>query len=174
MQLAPSLRVEQVGGGFLDLGELTEQSSVLIAFYRGMHSRECRQHLESLDAKAAAFAARDIIVVAISCDDKTRAQQTKRDWMLSRLQIGYGLKLQQARDWGLFVSGCVEFGPDSLEPALYAEPALYLVGQNRRIVFGSVQTMPFGRPAIPEILSSLESAASIFSRSYGYYTEDVE
>ena len=40
------------------------------------------------------------------------------------------------------------------EPALFSEPGLFLVRPDGTIYFGSVQTMPFARPAFAEILGA--------------------
>ena len=42
------------------------------------------------------------------------------------------------------------------EPALFPEPALYLVRADGTLYFGSVQTMPFARPHFADILSAVD------------------
>jgi len=174
LDLAPSLRVRLVDGSTFDLAEEPSDRDILVAFYRGVHSTACRQYLVALDAKAKAFAVRGVSIVAISTDDDTRAVLARRDWMLTGLRIGFGLRLSQARDWGLYVSKCETFAVGQLEPPLYSEPGLFLVGRDRRIVFGSVQSMPFGRPTVSEVLDAIEPDTGARSNTYGCFTEDVQ
>jgi hypothetical protein len=42
------------------------------------------------------------------------------------------------------------------EPALFAEPALFLIRADRTLYFASVQTMPFARPRFADVLSALD------------------
>ena len=42
------------------------------------------------------------------------------------------------------------------EPALFSEPGLYLVRPDGTLYFGTVQTMPFARPNLAEILGALD------------------
>nr|NIR90840.1 AhpC/TSA family protein [Gammaproteobacteria bacterium]NIU06316.1 AhpC/TSA family protein [Gammaproteobacteria bacterium]NIV52881.1 AhpC/TSA family protein [Gammaproteobacteria bacterium]NIX87589.1 AhpC/TSA family protein [Gammaproteobacteria bacterium] len=42
------------------------------------------------------------------------------------------------------------------EPALFSEPALYLVRPDGTLYFGTVQTMPFARPRFADILQALD------------------
>lgn len=54
-------------------------------------------------------------------------------------------------------------GPTSLgivEPALFSEPAIYLVRADGTLYFGSVQTMPFARPHFADILSAIDHVVS--------------
>ena len=62
----------------------------------------------------------------------------------------------------------IEFAPSSTrlfsgvtssgfeEPALFSEPGLFLVRPDGTLYFGTVQTMPFARPAFAEILGALD------------------
>ena len=93
--------------------------------------------------------------IALSSDTEERAAQAKSDWKLDNLTIGYGLSLDSAREWGLYISAGI--GKTSIgveEPALFSEPGLFLVRPDGTIYFGSVQTMPFARPAFAEILGA--------------------
>jgi hypothetical protein len=42
------------------------------------------------------------------------------------------------------------------EPALFSEPAIYLVRPDGTLYFGSVQTMPFARPHFSDILTAID------------------
>ena len=73
------------------------------------------------------------------------------------MPIGYGLPIETARAWGLFVSGGI--GKTSIgieEPALFSEPGLFLVRPDGTLYASIVQTMPFARPAFEQILQSMK------------------
>ncbi len=42
------------------------------------------------------------------------------------------------------------------EPALFAEPAVYLVRPDGTLYYGAVQTMPFARPHFDELLAAID------------------
>lgn len=96
-------------------------------------------------------------MVAIPSDDAERAERSKQEWKLPNLKLGYGLDLHVARAWALYVStgrGMTSAGVE--EPALFTEPGLFLVRANRTLYFASVQTMPFARPHVADILGALD------------------
>ena len=42
------------------------------------------------------------------------------------------------------------------EPPLFSEPGLFLIRPDGTLYFGTVQTMPFARPTIPEIMGAID------------------
>lgn len=156
-QKVPPLHIELAGGGSFDLASERPDHFTLIVFYRGLHCPICKTQLKDLEPKLGDFEKRGVSVVAVSTDTGDRAEQTRTTWGLSRLRIGYGLPLPAARDWSLYVSrghGKTSAGVD--EPALFAEPAIYLVRPDGTLYFGSVQTMPFARPHFSDILAAID------------------
>ena len=78
-------------------------------------------------------------------------------WGLGNVNIGYGLELDTARAWGLYVSS--SRGKTSLgiqEPALFSEPGVFLVRPDGTLYWAAVQTMPFARPHFKEMLGGLD------------------
>lgn len=67
-------------------------------------------------------------------------------------KVAYGLSIDQARAWGLYVSAGIKDG----EPALFAEPGLFLVRPDGTLYAGSIQTMPFARPHFAEVLQAID------------------
>jgi peroxiredoxin len=125
--------------------------------YRGLHCPICRPYLSELNRLAGEFAQRGVEVIAISCDGIGRAAQTARDWKLDAVRIGYGLSIEAARDWGLYISsgrGKTSVGVEEAER--FAEPALFLVRPDGTLYFAAVQTMPFARPHFSEILAAID------------------
>ncbi len=73
---------------------------------------------------------------------------------------------------GLYVSSGI--GKTSIgieEPALFSEPGLFLVRPDGTLYFGSVQTMPFARPAFGDILKAVDFA---IARNYPARGEVVD
>ncbi len=160
-QPVPSLAVATVGGEPWQLGAQTPENFTLVVFYRGFHCPVCANYLADLEKKLGEFEKRGVEVVALSSDTQERAARSKEAWGLAQLTVGYGLGLEKAREWGLYIStsrGKTSAGVD--EPALFSEPALYLVRPDGTLYFGSVQTMPFARPNFREVLAALDFVMS--------------
>lgn len=156
-QPVPALKLSLAGGGSFDIFSEKPENFTLLVFYRGLHCPICKTQLRELEAKLGEFEKRGVSVLAISSDDAERAERTGRDWGLERLRIAYGFDLETARRWGLYISrgkGPTSAGMD--EPAFFSEPALYLVRADGTLYFGSVQTMPFARPQLGDILGALD------------------
>lgn len=156
-QDVPELEVATVGGGTWNIADSQPKNFTMVVFYRGLHCPICARYLKDLENKLDKFTERGVEVVAISSDSQERAEQAKQAWKLEHLTLGYGLDLDKAREWGLYIStsrGKTSTGV--LEPDLFSEPALYLIRPDGTLYFGTVQTMPFARPNFAEILGALD------------------
>ncbi len=156
-QPVPSLEVPTVGGGDWRLADQTPENFTMIVFYRGLHCPICSTYLGDLNRKADALAAKGVSVVVISGDEQARAAEAKQQWALDNLTVGYGLDLDKAREWGLYISssrGMTSSGHE--EPPLFSEPGLFLVRSDGTLYFSTVQTMPFARPGFGDILKALD------------------
>ena len=154
-QSAPALEVATTDGGTWRLADQKPENFTLVVMYRGLHCPICSRYLKDLDNKLGDFAAVGVEAIALSSDVEERAVQAKTDWKLDNLTVGYGLTLDSAREWGLYVSAGIGTTSSGFEePALFSEPGLFLVRPDGTIYFGSVQTMPFARPAFAEILGA--------------------
>jgi len=156
-QPVPALEVATVGGGTWRLADQKPENFTLIVFYRGLHCPICANYLGDLNRKAGDFAERGVDIVVISSDGADRAAEAKKKWGMDKLTVGYGLDLDKAREWGLYISssrGKTSVGIE--EPPLFSEPGLFLVRPDGTLYFGSVQTMPFARPRFTDILPALD------------------
>lgn len=151
-QPVPNLKVPTLSGAHWKLGERKPENFTMVVFYRGLHCPICKTYLRDLDAKAADFAQRGVEVVVISSDSRERAEKTRQDWGLQNLDLGYGLPIPVARQWGLYVSKAIK---DS-EPAEFSEPGLFLVRPDGTLYCGSVNTMPFARPSFAEVMGAVD------------------
>ena len=156
-QPVPQLEVETVDNGVWQLADQDPEHFTLIAFYRGWHCPICGPYLRDLDRKSSEFSERGVSVIAISSDDQTRARTAKEKWRIENLTIGYGISIEQGRQWGLFVSSGI--GKTSVgveEPDLFFEPGVFLIRPDGTLYFSTVQTMPFARPSFDDILRALD------------------
>ena len=155
-QPVPSLQVPTVDGGTWTLNDPAPANFTMVVFYRGLHCPICGNYMRELERLLPEFAKHGVEVIAISSDDEARTRQAKADWKLDKLAFGYGLDLDKAREWGLYIStsrGKTSVGIE--EPPLFSEPGLYLVRPNGELYFGMVQTMPFARPSFADILKAV-------------------
>ena len=159
-QPVPRLTVALAGGGKFDFDTEAPQKYILVLFYRGLHCPQCRRQLTDLEAKLLEFKKRGVSVVAISVDDEDRATRTKSEWNLPNLRIGYGLDLATARSFGLWIStGRGKTSAGLEEPALFIEPGLFLIKPDGTLYCASVQTMPFSRPQLTDLLAAIDFIA---------------
>ncbi len=148
----PELDVPRVNGPQWNLRGQKPEHFTLIVFYRGLHCPICKGYLGDLDNRVEDFRAKGVEPIAISSDTRERAAQTVEEWGLDALPLGYGLSLDSAREWGLFISSAIE----SKEPDRFAEPGLFLVRPDATLYAASIQTMPFARPSFKELASALD------------------
>jgi len=156
-QPVPALAVPTVDGPAFDLAAATPERFSLVVFYRGLHCPICKTYVSELDRLVKEFADRGVATIAISGDTEERARRTRDDWGLGSVPIGYGLPLDKAREWGLYVStsrGMTSIGIE--EPARFSEPGVFLVRPDGTLYWASVQTMPFARPHFREMLGAID------------------
>jgi peroxiredoxin len=155
----PALTLPTVSGARATLSELAPERFTMTVFYRGYHCPVCRKYVTELDGLMDEFARRGVSVIVASSDTRERAEQTKAEWKLQHLDPAYGLPLDEARKWGLYISS--SRGKTSLgieEPPLFSEPGLFLTRPDGTLYWGNVSTMPFARPHFTEILTAIDFA----------------
>lgn len=158
-QTVPALSVPTLLHGDYVLGNERPDQFSLIVFYRGLHCPICHRYLLELSRLQPEFEKRGVRLIALSSDTRERAQAMADKLPGSALRIGWGLSLEAARAWGLYVSS--SRGQTSLgieEPALFSEPGVFFVRPDGSLYYGSVQTMPFARPHFDELLAALDFA----------------
>ncbi len=147
----PGLDLPLLGGGRFDLAAKRPQSFSMLVFYRGLHCPICKTYIRDLDRKLDDFGKQGVEVVAISTDSQERAEQSRKDWGIERLPMAYGLSIDGARQWGLYISSSIK----AEEPPLFAEPGLFLIRPDSTLYCSSVQTMPFARPSFADVLQAV-------------------
>ncbi len=160
-QTVPSLQVPTLAHGDFDLRQEAPAHFAMVVAYRGLHCPICTKYLLELGRLLADFEQRGVGVVALSSDTQERAQSMADKLNAPNLRIGYGLALASAREWGLSIStsrGLTSIGIE--EPALFAEPGLFLVRPDGTLYYAAVQTMPFARPHFDELLAAVDFAVA--------------
>ena len=170
----PNLSVETLDHGKFDLAAEKSERGTVVCFYRGLHCPICATYLGEFEKLVPEFAKRGVGAIALSSDDRDRAQGMADKISAKELRIGYGLSLAKAKEWGLYIStgrGKTSIGIE--EPALFAEPGLFMINADQTLYYGSVQTMPFVRPHFRELLGALDFAIEKNYPARGEYAEAV-
>jgi peroxiredoxin len=173
-QTTPDLDLDTLSHGRFSLASDNPDLFTLIVFYRGLHCPICTKYLRELDRLTPEFEKQGVKTIAVSTDGQDRAQEMVDKISASSMRMAYDLPLSLAREWGLYIStsrGKTSIGIE--EPALFAEPGVFLVRPNRELYSAMVQTMPFVRPNFEELLQVL---GFIIDKDYpgrGEYTGEV-
>lgn len=173
-QKTPELILPLLNDGTFDLARDSDERGTVLCFYRGLHCPICATYLKELERLTPEFAKRGIKTVAISADERDRAQSMAEKIPTDTLRLAYDLPLSKAREWGLYIStsrGKTSIGIE--EPPLFSEPGLFLVNADRTLYYMSVQTMPFVRPHFSELLSAVDFAIDKSYPARGEYTGKV-
>jgi peroxiredoxin len=149
---APTLELPLAGGGTFRLADAAPRLFTMLVFNRGLHCPVCRAQLSELDRRFDELAEKGIDVVSISGESEQRALQMRDEWGIDRVPLAYGLSAPQMREWGLFVSRAIRDG----EPAVFSEPALFLISPDRSVYYESILSMPVGRPRLDDLLGAIE------------------
>lgn len=148
---APDLVLSLVGGGVWSLSKNVPASYLLLLFYRGSFCPHCKRQMTDLVSLVAELEKRDVQVMLASADDEAQAREAKENWGLADVDVGYGLKLDDMRRWGLYVT---QGFPK--EESLIAEPAAFLIRPNHAVFYAALSSAPFGRPPLREVIALID------------------
>lgn len=152
---APELAFPLVGGGRFVLDEArAAHDYLLIEVYRGHHCGVCRTHLMQLASMKGALGEYGAGLVFVSMNDRALAERAVEEWGIDTVDVGYELSLESARRWGLFISSRFR----DTEPALFAEPATFLVRGDGVLYAADVRSSPHLRPQLDRVLTLVRRA----------------
>ena len=119
----------------------------------------CRTWLADLDGLAPEFERRGVSVIALTCDKKDAAEKAVKEWGIKNLRVGYNLASNDARQAGLYISEGRGINPatNQKEPMLFAEPAVLLVRPEGELYAAWIQSTPYARPHLAEILTAADN-----------------
>ena len=147
----PDLTIDLVDGKQWTLSEQSPEHFTMIIVYRGKHCPVCKKYLKTLEKHMQDFTDKGVSVVAISANTKELATESVKEWDIPNVPVGYNFPIEEARTWGLFISEGIKD-----EPKVFVEPGLYLIRPDRTLYASSIQTMPFARPDLVDILKSID------------------
>lgn len=148
---APALTLPLLDGGSFELH--ARDGWTLLVVYRGLHCPICIRELGALGGRLPEFEALGCAVLAASTDDEERARRTREAAGAEGLAVAHSLSLTAAsRDWGLWISSARE---GTEEPALFAEPGHFLIAPDGALWAAWVQSTPFARPPVEDLLKAL-------------------
>ncbi|WP_320837795.1 peroxiredoxin-like family protein [Zhongshania sp.] len=174
-QEVPSLDIPLVAGKRFVLGAAPAEHFTMLLFYRGLHCPICAKYLAEFEALSSDFASRGVEIIAISTDTEERGIKMVEKTNASGVKVAYGLSLQEARHWGLYISESLGTNPKIgvEEPKFFSEPALYLIKRDGTLYYAAVQTMPFARPSAPDLLAAIDYAIKNDYPARGEYLGSV-
>jgi len=148
----PDVSLPLVGGGTWTLSKQKPETFTVVEVYRGYHCPRCKSQLLDIDHKVARYAERGCGVVAISTDPQDRAEKTVAEWGVHQLPVAYGLSLDQARSWGLYISNAFQ----EKETRHFAEPGLFLIRPDMTLYSNVIHTTPFHRHHHADVLEAVD------------------
>ena len=155
-QTAPVLSLPLTGGGSTDdlaLGAGAEGRFSLVVFFRGLHCPVCRKQLGELDRRLGDLREAGVgRVVAVTMETPDRSAQLVEEWHLDDLTVAHDLGEATARECGLFVSTAITDG----EAPVFNEPGVFVLDADGTVYWSNVSSMPFGRPALEDVLTGLQ------------------
>ena len=155
----PALDARLVNGGRWSLAQEKPEKLALLAFYRGEFCPICRVWVADLDRLVPEFEKRGVSVIALSCDSQEGAGHSVREWGLRNLRVGYELQVDDARKAGLYISEGRGLNAETgvREPRLFTEPALLLVKPAGELYAAWIQSTPYARVHIAEVLTAVDN-----------------
>jgi len=151
-QQVPDVSFTLLNEGLCHVSDFHDGRLLVLVLFRGYHCPICRTYLPQLDRLLPEYLELGVEVAALSMETAERTEKIRDEWQIRNLSLGFGLPEADARALGLYLSR----GTTTEEPALYNEPALYLILPDRTLYASSVQTMPFVRPDMEELLGALK------------------
>ncbi|MDG2186797.1 MAG: redoxin domain-containing protein [Hyphomicrobiales bacterium] len=151
---APELSLSLVGGGDWCLSKQEPENFTMIIFYRGLHCPVCKSYLGKLNAMMNDILDLGFSVIVASMDPLKRAEQAKEEWGLDRLKVAYGLEIETAKKWGLYISKSIK---DS-ENSVFSEPGLIWVRPDGTLYLIDISNMPWARPELETLMPKAKFA----------------
>ena len=151
---APELSLALAGGGTWHLSDQTPQHFTMVIFYRGLHCPVCKNYLGILNSMMDHISELGFSVVVASMDTRKRAEQSKADWGLDKVDVAYGLDLETAKKWGLYISTSIK----EAENDIFSEPGLMWIRADGRLYLIEITNMPWARPDLETLMPKAKFA----------------
>ena len=152
-QPVPSLDLPLTIDARFVLADQSPENFTMLVFYRGKHCPICKKYLTEIGGKLGEITKRGINVFAVSMDSEERAMVSHEEWETHDLPLAHSMSEDKAREWGLYISSKRE---GSEEPDVFSEPGLFLVRPDGTLFMAQMQSAPFTRPPIDQLLDNLD------------------
>ena len=93
-------------------------------------------------------------VVVASMNDEALAQQSVDEWDIGKLRVAYGVAMEDAKSWGLWVSKAFK----DVEADFFTEPGLFWIKPDGSLYLVDISNMPWARPDLGNLLSKVPYA----------------
>ena len=150
---APDLDLPLTIDARFELSKQQPENFTMLVFYRGKHCPICKNYLTEIGGKLDEITKRGINVFAVSMDSQERAMVAHDEWDTHDLPLAHSMSEEKAREWGLYISKKRE---GSEEPEVFSEPGLFLIRPDQTIFMAQMQSAPFTRPPIDQLLENLD------------------
>ncbi len=151
---APNLSFKTLNSSTWFLHDNLSNEMNIVIFYRGLHCPICKEYLVSIQNQLDDYSDANTSVTVISMDSEEKAKKTQLDWGLDKLNVGYGLSLDDAKNWGLFISKSIK----EAESDIFCEPGLFVIKKDGSIYMVNISNMPFARPDLSTFSANLKFA----------------
>ena len=151
---APELLLPLVGGGRWVLSEQNPKHFTMVIFYRGLHCPVCKNYLGTLNSMMEKISDLGFLVVVASMDSKERAEQSKSEWGLDKINVAYELDIETAKKWGLYISTSIK----EAENDIFCEPGLMWIRADGRLYLIDIGNMPWARPDLETLMPKAKFA----------------
>lgn len=156
--IAPALSFPLLSGETFTLSNHSnkpKQHFTIVIFYRGAFCPICMNYIKEIEEQYDRAMESGYEIILVSMDTKEKAEQSMKD-IAKKVPIGYGLPIEMATDWGLYISnGRI----NTSEAEYFCEPGLFVLRpseDNTTIIYmTSIQSAPFTRPNINELIDGL-------------------
>jgi peroxiredoxin len=150
-EMAPKLTFTLLSGDTYTLSDRHPTNFTIVIFYRGAFCPLCMNYIKEIEENYSSAYDTGLEIVVVSMDTQEKAETSTKD-IATMVPIGYGLTEEVARSWGLYMSSG---RPDTTEPSVFSEPGLFVIRPDNTIFMAMVQSAPFTRPSIPQLLNGL-------------------
>lgn len=166
---APTLELSTVDGSTVKLAEVAKDYDfTMLVFYRGSWCPICKGQVKEIEENFEKLAEANIKVIAISMDGKDGAVKFAQGVGAAlatptesiKTTVAYGLTKEEAQEWGLFLSPGRE---GTAEPAVFGEPATFVIKPDNTVYLINKQSAPFCRPSLEQLMGGLA-----FVKANGY------
>ncbi|WP_218352513.1 redoxin domain-containing protein [Alteromonas lipotrueiana] len=149
----PVMNVTNLDDHTVELGKPRDGSDwQMIVVYRGKHCPICTKYLNNLESKRTTLLDMGVDLIAVSADSKEQLEEHIKDLDV-KFSMGYGLSQDQLQQLGVYVSD--PRSPEETDHP-FAEPGLFVVNQEGKILAVDVANNPFCRPDIETLVNGLQ------------------